>query len=457
MVGYIHQTAFNKISMWKGIIISSDGQVTDLCPPPPSLVIIYLLPWLGIIYVTDCPLQPFVPIFIIIGGLAGVIKTVLLLSENVMRKNAVAISTRLRHPKLLVRFWRVSNVIFDVFMLSWMVAGSYWIYSIYRQVVVTDYSTCNVVLYKISFSFVTCSYVLVLLVFSWTAYLGISALMRRRKRVSRSTNEGAGDDQRGGGGSAEEEGGHVTSVDRGEQAVSVALEGTVLEGVVSAVPHNEPGVGVEVVASDDVGVVPIEGEASNEGTDNRRRDNIPASSAEERVGDRISDVDHVDNVFHSSPHLDRHPSAPSHQPTTAFRLHRYHSATTTSVQYHSNIEATSSPHLHQPNGEANLSSAHLQVPSCQQHHRTSLRLESVPYQTSIQQSFGSNGFGVLSNPFMQSAVSASTLQVPAQKDTTHTHSVPSLVESHSFYLDLTGSRDHLYNTVHTEGYSITAV
>ena len=476
---------------------------------------------------SDCPLQPLLPIFLIIGGLSGVVKTVLLLCENIVRKNAAAISSRVRHTKFLIGVWRISSLLFNVFVLCWIATGSYWVFSVYHQVLSTDYATCDIVLYKISFSFVTCSYVLLLLIFSWTAFLAITAL-KKRKRDTRS--ERGVDDGNRRGSEGDQGQGHVTSAEEGvaQTAVVLLVPLEVVEGVDSASLHEDASVGVEFegVAAG-VGVASGTGVVSNEVTvfaaevtdeDGTRR---VAHEVEEA---RVQTRGQADNLSRSSPHLDRRHSATSQRPSQAMSSsphlarHQHPNQTMASSSHldcHPSVTASSlqhpsasSPHLHQPNvtmatsssprylNVTMASSPHLHQPSdaavTAPHRdphiptappqpartRTMHRFESAPcpfsYQTPGQQSFGYNDMGVVSNQLQyghshhaETAVSFSQLQGTAHKDATRPHSISSLCESHSLYLDPTGNssgrrgndstRSSLYNTFHSEGYSITAV
>lgn len=438
----------------------------------------------------DCPLQPLIPHFLIIGGMCGVIKTILLLSENVVRKNAAAFSWRVRHPRLLIGFWRACNLAFNIFVLSWVVTGSYWIYSVYHQVVSTGYSMCNIVLYKFSFSFVTCSYFLLLIIFSWTFFLGISAL-RRRKTRARSRSEGSVTGGSGilsagpeGGGTQEEEG--VASAEEGG-VQGVASEGVELRGVAS-VGRADSNVHLEFggVISDR-GVASSMEELDNE--DGTGRENAITAGGT-LVSIRVQGAEQMDSLTRSSPHLYHDPSTCLHHPSVTMasspHLNRDPSVTSAplstmaSPHLHHHLSATITPSAPLPETTVTMTAATppgLHVP------RTSLRSESPSRLLSLHtfrqriQSVDSSDSGLLSNPprylhaliptNMRRMVSCSAMQGPVHKNIMRHHSIPSLRESH--YCDLDprhlgsgdsgneSNRSSLYNTVHAEGYSITAV
>lgn len=68
-------------------------------------------------------------------------------------------------------------------MLGWVLAGSYWVYSNYREVVTTNYATCNELLYKFSFSIVTATHILLLLVICCVFCMtGLYVSLRKQRR-----------------------------------------------------------------------------------------------------------------------------------------------------------------------------------------------------------------------------------------------------------------------------------
>lgn len=131
----------------------------------------YCFCYLGIIFVNDCPIQPYIPVFLIIGGLAGLIKIMLCITENVVRKKSSSILPRVRHPKLAVWSWWIGNLLFNLLMVVWVIAGSYWVYGTYMEIIGNNFASCNSFLYKFSFAFVTCSYIFLLLTFSCMCFM----------------------------------------------------------------------------------------------------------------------------------------------------------------------------------------------------------------------------------------------------------------------------------------------
>lgn len=320
-------------------------------------------------------------------------------------------------------------MLFNLFTLAWVVVGSYWVYSIYRETVSDGYSNCNIVLYKLSFSFVTCSYIVLLLMFLWMFCLASASLRRRKNRASeRASGENRA---RGNGmadsavGSAEDSSrtGEPESVVSGVHAgVDLELEGVVLEDVVSV-----GGAGVEERAEQD--------------------DEFPAVSIRESLAASVAE--NMEQQALSTGNLTNH-------------------------QHHSNEGMTAH-------------SSELQLPDVQRQPRTLLfRFDSspCPRYPLRQASFGSNDSSLPSSrpthttsfKEMRSAMSFSQFLSQTQLSMNHHRSIPSLSESYSYNLDprhyplqlprndsfreesgCDSNRSSLYNTIHSDGYSITAV
>ena len=110
----------------------------------------------------ECPLERFIPIYLIVGGISGILKNIALIVENIVQRYSERLSDRIKHSKYLVYIWRAVNLIFNLFMLAWTIAGGYWVYHVYSDVTNTQYQQCNELLYKFGFGIVTSSYILLL-------------------------------------------------------------------------------------------------------------------------------------------------------------------------------------------------------------------------------------------------------------------------------------------------------
>lgn len=388
----------------------------------------------------ECPLQPLVPLFLVVGGLAGIIKTVLLITENIVRQKASTLYSRVRHPKVIVRMWKVGNLFFNLFLLALIITGSYWVYSIYGEAVATGYSTCNTVLYKFAFSFVTCSYVILLVMFSCTFFMA-GASLRRRKAHTRTTSQAR---------TARENGGNAESAE-GTRGVA---DGELENVHVVSVEYGERGFEMEGVVSGTEDAETQEGGGDGTGEE---ADSFPPAADAVRTSLHVAGRMDMDQQAVSTGNLT---SAPNH-------------------------------HRPQPSDlRLGTHSSELRLPDMHQQYRgprmarSLMRFESCPYPSYPLRhaSFGSNDSGLL--PISQSArtsrfkytagpISFSQFLSQTQNANCPHSSFRSLCESYdmdprrcslrlprnsSFREEGTDSnRSSLYNTVHSDGFSITAV
>ena len=339
-----------------------------------------------------------------------------------------------------------------------MVAGSYWIYSVYQETTSDGYTNCNVTLYKFSFSSVTCSYVLLVLVFAWNFFLAGESLRRRKHRTT-SSDEGEDSGELAGA----EELGNVTSVN-GEGMNPTVLEEVELEDVsnerveLGAMVSNRVRVNFEGVVSS--GRVEPEGVVSDE---REHHDIAEASNEIEGAGEWVE----LGGV-------------------TSVEEHHIFERANSSVVRDDQRGSCSFPHHDPSESMAALPSHRSQLPESPRVSRSrhsSLRYESSPsfHQSFRQGDFGSSSFhqsfrqgvfgsGLIPNrsKHMRGAVSYLQLQSHMQKNLTRPSSIPALHGSHSNTLDsrhlfghhtvhTAGGRSSLYNTVLSDGFSITAV
>lgn len=139
----------------------------------------------GSIFVNDCPSEPFIPIYLIVGGISGIIKNIGLILENIVQRYSDRLSSYFKHSKYFIYLWRAVNLIFNLFMLAWTIAGGYWVYHIYTSVTSKEYRYCNELLYKFGFGIVTSSYILLFLT-TVCACCCIGVCLKINKRRNRS-------------------------------------------------------------------------------------------------------------------------------------------------------------------------------------------------------------------------------------------------------------------------------
>ena len=117
---------------------------------------------LGIAFVNDCPFQPFIPIYLIIAGVLGIIKNIAQIGEKLLLP---IVRRKLKEDtfKKCYLIWKTVNIIYTFLMFSCLVVGSYFIYSNYGKLNNSgDYRSdlCHEGLYKFAFGITTASFVL---------------------------------------------------------------------------------------------------------------------------------------------------------------------------------------------------------------------------------------------------------------------------------------------------------
>ena len=146
----------------------------------------------GIVYFDKCSAQPLIPIFLTTGGLGLFLKIFFLMIEGIILRNSSFISTRLAPSKkvVIVCCCTMGHAILNIFLVAWIGAGGYWVFSKYEEVVHMGFFTCNEVLYKFSFSIITLCCITLLF---WSVCVCIGclcvSLSLHRKRLQHSSGE----------------------------------------------------------------------------------------------------------------------------------------------------------------------------------------------------------------------------------------------------------------------------
>ena len=116
------------------------------------IVIPICMIFFGAIYMHECPLNKYIPIYLLIGGIMGIIKPILSLSLHVRATQQEQAEERQRQSG--------TQSTLNWFILAWFMIGSYWIYHIYEP----NYDSskgkyCNKSLYTFAFWLVTSAYI----------------------------------------------------------------------------------------------------------------------------------------------------------------------------------------------------------------------------------------------------------------------------------------------------------
>lgn len=123
-------------------------------------------------------------------GISGALKNIALVFENIVKRMSHHISAESARRLRYIKFtWRAFNLIFDIFLIAWILTGSYWIYHIYEEVD-PEYENCHETLYKFAFAVITSSYILFILMCCCMCFCGICIIQRRSgERDDQTDNE----------------------------------------------------------------------------------------------------------------------------------------------------------------------------------------------------------------------------------------------------------------------------
>ncbi|XP_067134424.1 uncharacterized protein [Centruroides vittatus] len=115
----------------------------------PILMIIF-----GTIYLKECPAQKYLPVFLIVGGITIIIKTLLDVSFRFVK-----------NKKKEKKRFTLPLIILQIFLFSWFVTGCVWVYQMYPPVYDdnSDSRYCNRNLYLFTFWTISSIFILVAL------------------------------------------------------------------------------------------------------------------------------------------------------------------------------------------------------------------------------------------------------------------------------------------------------
>ncbi|CAK6952911.1 transmembrane protein 272-like [Scomber scombrus] len=115
---------------------------------------------IGAVYLDDCPRQPYIPIYLIVVGVFGIILAVLSCLPCAQEPEDGT-----SNP--LSRLCTIWNSLTTFFLFCWFIAGNVWIYSIYKpnydKSKTSEDPYCNKILYLFAFWTTTSVYILLCL------------------------------------------------------------------------------------------------------------------------------------------------------------------------------------------------------------------------------------------------------------------------------------------------------
>jgi hypothetical protein len=143
------------------------------------LVFMFALPiamvTIGAIHKDHCPVQKYIPIYLIVGGSFGIFVGIITTCSNIIKccRRAEEDEQEKRKPNPF-------SSLINLFLLAWFIAGNYWVYHIHNTVQSDDPSElntyCDKTLYLFAFWLITASYIALGLALLCCCGLGIFML-----------------------------------------------------------------------------------------------------------------------------------------------------------------------------------------------------------------------------------------------------------------------------------------
>lgn len=137
----------------------SDWLTYRLFESPIQMMTPCLIPFSGAKYKDDCPVEPFIPIYLIVGGSFGMLKTIIVLCQ---RARTHEDDTDIDEDQSMST--KFIDGVLNLFLFTWFIAGNIWVYSKYKPNPYPPPSDplnyCNPTLYLFAFWVITASYIL---------------------------------------------------------------------------------------------------------------------------------------------------------------------------------------------------------------------------------------------------------------------------------------------------------
>ena len=130
---------------------------------------------LGAKYRQDCPVEPFIPIYLIVGGSFSMLKTVVVLCQRAAREESIDGEAE-DEQSMFAKFF---DGVLNLFLFIWFIAGNFWVYSKYKPNFVPPkhqpLNYCNPTLYLFTFWIITASYIIMGIILFCICCLGLCA------------------------------------------------------------------------------------------------------------------------------------------------------------------------------------------------------------------------------------------------------------------------------------------
>ncbi|XP_061482143.1 transmembrane protein 272 [Rhineura floridana] len=130
----------------------------------------------GMKFLDDCPVQPLIPLYLLVGGVVGSLKVGLLLVDSTRMRQLLSKSVMIDDDEDDEYPWRQNahkyyiHLALSLFLFLWFILGNYWVFSVYLPNFIPPFhhpqDYCDKILYVFAVGVLAVSHtVLVFLIF----------------------------------------------------------------------------------------------------------------------------------------------------------------------------------------------------------------------------------------------------------------------------------------------------
>lgn len=151
-----HKESSGTIDFFKKLIVLLAGTLGCTIAIGVTIVVPVAMFLIGFKYLNDCPVNMFIPVYLLVGGVVGVVKQFFQLLHRIKRIGSRSDEEEEERKSSF-------QSVIALFMLTWFVLGSYWVYKSYLPSFdPADYREyCNKTVYLFAFWQITIVYIAV--------------------------------------------------------------------------------------------------------------------------------------------------------------------------------------------------------------------------------------------------------------------------------------------------------
>ncbi|XP_029597348.1 transmembrane protein 272-like [Salmo trutta] len=102
------------------------------------LAIPLTMAFVGVKSIDDCPVQPMIPLYLLVGGVIGSVKVTLLLYDTTHMRSLISKSVVIGDDDADECPWRQNankyyvHIVLSLFLFVWFLLGNYWVFSVFQ-------------------------------------------------------------------------------------------------------------------------------------------------------------------------------------------------------------------------------------------------------------------------------------------------------------------------------------